>query len=317
MSPRGCKRVVRVARWLRCAGRPASAVFFASGCFLSFAPGNKSTQPSSWPEVTSLSVGFRHACAIGPEDRTLCWGENEYGQSEPPDTPMRLVSVGPVHTCGITKSDSDVVCWGNEEYGRVDAPVDQKFTNVSAGAGHTCGLTPEGKVRCWGSWPFSAPFPVAYEPPSQGQFKDISLGLLYGCALSLAGKVQCWGDDTYFVGIPDSVVFERLDAGFNHVCGLTTDGEVECWGAPTNEPNIPSGSYVDVSAGNATCALRDDGSFVCSNVGNPPHGPMTKVVAGMHHVCGVHEGGGVQCWKQQGADMENELTPPPQLHRQL
>lgn len=315
MSPRACKRAVHSARWFQPERLPLGAALFASGCFLSFAPGDEGAQPTSWPEIASLSLGLRHACAIGPEDDVICWGANDYGQSAPPDIPMKLVAAGQVHTCGITLEDGRAVCWGSDRTGRADAPANEQFVSLSAGGGHTCGITRDRAVLCWGSWHYVPPLPLPFEPPSQGEFRQVTQGDAHGCALSVAGKVTCWGDYYAFLGAPESKIFERIDSGFSHVCGLTSAGEVECWGEPLNEPNIPAGSYVDVSAGNATCALRDDGSFVCSNVVDPPPGPMTEVVAGRHHVCGVHEGGGVQCWKQAGSDMEQELTPPPQLHR--
>jgi alpha-tubulin suppressor-like RCC1 family protein len=103
-----------------------------------------------------------------------CWGWNESGElgvdsvtSAVVPTPVTgnlrftSISVGGVHSCGITVGGT-LYCWGSNEEGQlgvgdaadhstpalVDAGL--TFTSVSAGVAHTCGITLESELYCWG-----------------------------------------------------------------------------------------------------------------------------------------------------------------------
>ncbi|NLN62390.1 MAG: hypothetical protein GX146_05870, partial [Myxococcales bacterium] len=57
-----------------------------------------------------------HTCGIRADDGlVMCWGENEYGQTDPPeDVAFSALRVGGEYTCGLRASDSIEVCWGTQ-----------------------------------------------------------------------------------------------------------------------------------------------------------------------------------------------------------
>ena len=58
------------------------------------------------------------------------------------------------HTCAVRES-GEVVCWGYNDYGQSDAPPGE-FRSVSAGVHHSCALRESGEIACWGSGQLTA-----------------------------------------------------------------------------------------------------------------------------------------------------------------
>ena len=56
------------------------------------------------------------------------------------------------------KTDDSVECWGNDEVGQ-STPPEGEFASVSTGDGHTCGVRTDGSVACWGSYSFGLSAP--------------------------------------------------------------------------------------------------------------------------------------------------------------
>lgn len=131
---------------------------------------------SSDGEVTDVSVGASHACAL-VGGRVFCWGRNNVGQlglgvsSGPnmifsPSTVIGInnavaITTGRSHTCALLDS-SDILCWGENGAGQLgnggtsneNAPFPISgggFVAITAGDSHTCGLRSGGEIRCWGS----------------------------------------------------------------------------------------------------------------------------------------------------------------------
>ncbi len=54
------------------------------------------------------------------------------------------------HACGL-HADGSVACWGNNDYGQCDPPVEvEAWAVIRAGRALTCGITREGDLHCWG-----------------------------------------------------------------------------------------------------------------------------------------------------------------------
>ena len=58
------------------------------------------------------------------------------------------VSAGQEHTCGL-KTDGSVACWGDNEDGQT-TPPEGRHISVSAGFSQTCGVRTDGYSSCWG-----------------------------------------------------------------------------------------------------------------------------------------------------------------------
>jgi hypothetical protein len=77
--------------------------------------------------VTQLSEGMVHTCAVLASRTVRCWGIGEHGR----------LGYGSARSIGVPASAGDV---------DVGGPVIQ----VAAGGFHTCALLADGNVRCWG-----------------------------------------------------------------------------------------------------------------------------------------------------------------------
>ena len=137
---------------------------------------------TSLNNVTAISAGQRHACAVDA-GKVWCWGSDSYNQvgdgsnnfqSYAVEIPLYKADVlnqttqvvsGSGHTCAIIATQ--VWCWGVNGDGLLgtglmgnqslpkavldnDGSVLQNVSKISAGAGITC-VVQLGKVKCWGS----------------------------------------------------------------------------------------------------------------------------------------------------------------------
>lgn len=245
----------------------------------------------------SVSAGNNHACGVREDSSILCWGENDWGQSnppgktpfmDPPEIAFKAVGVGDYHTCGI-RTDGRVECWGSNlsefEFTGQAIPPAGAFTAVSAGLAHTCALRDDGTVACWGgssmpSGSLSGPVLAYGEVDATiGTFIGLSAGFLNACGVRTDHSVECWGMLRLFADIegdadmwtPPAGKYVSVSVGAWHACGLRTDGTVACWGAnegwdtgPLGQAMAPEGIFHAVSAGSLhTCGLGSDGNLVC------------------------------------------------------
>jgi alpha-tubulin suppressor-like RCC1 family protein len=148
--------------------------------------GNHSNEDSSPTpvDVTGLTYGVEsiaarggHTCAVLTEGKTVCWGNNAYGElgdgtaeirNEPVPVsglPEDIVGLyaGWNYSCALSLGDG-LLCWGRNTYGQLgdgtatsrlhpirimDAAVG--IRSVSLGWRHTCIADQTGAVRCWGA----------------------------------------------------------------------------------------------------------------------------------------------------------------------
>jgi uncharacterized repeat protein (TIGR02543 family) len=181
-------------------------------------------------EVSKISVGAAHVCAVTTGGAAYCWGRDNYGQLGN-DAPLADSNV-PVVVSGFSSGMAD----------------------ISAGTLHTCGLTTGGAVWCWGYGEegylgnggygegANSPVPVQVTDLTSG-VSDIACGNYHSCAVQ-GETVKCWGYNGYgalgdgtnddrntpvpvvgLVGTPVAVSVGRL-----HSCALLDDGTIQCWG---------------------------------------------------------------------------------------
>jgi alpha-tubulin suppressor-like RCC1 family protein len=299
--------------------------------------------PATGWEVSAVSGGSVHTCAVLTNGMVRCWGDNSLGQLGDGTTVARLT---PVTVSGLSGGD---------------APVAHGVASVSTGAGHSCTLTTAGGVECWGRNASgqlgdgtvtnrSTPVPVA--GLSTGVV-FVAAGDTHTCALTVAGGIKCWGDNSYgalgdgtttsrsapvdVAGLTSGVA--RVAAGASFTCAVTTSGGLKCWGrnqagnlgdgttanraAPVNVTGLTTG-VASVSTGSLhACAVSTTGGLTCwgSNAkGQLGDGTtndaltsvsvsglgsgIASVTAGYASTCALTTGGGVKCW---GANAAGEL----------
>lgn len=94
---------------------------------------------------------------VSDETGTLgCWCGNKFGQSDIPSSfrQVSMISLGAYHTCAI--SSRMLVCWGNNIIGQTTVPIAfRKAYSVDTIIMHTCALAHiknKSMVGCWGTY---------------------------------------------------------------------------------------------------------------------------------------------------------------------
>jgi alpha-tubulin suppressor-like RCC1 family protein len=245
-------------------------------------------------EVTAISAGLHHVCAVTREGVLACWGWNASGQigdgsTKPAEQPVRVSGLGVVHravagyghTCAIAGANRELYCWGAGAAGQLgDASlVDHAdpakvtdaneasgylsaVTDISLGSAHTCAVHGGGKVSCWG---------------------DSSLGRLGNSADLAETSVVATATPAYrasdFAPLADA---EQIVSGQKHTCVLFTDHTVACWGD-------------DASA-------QIGGPRPAAAAATPVSGlsGVQRLCAGPSHTCAVTQEG-IACWGNNSA----------------
>jgi hypothetical protein len=270
-------------------------------------------------EQNALSVNGYHACQVMADSSLQCWGNNEYGQSTPPQGSFSQVSAGYSHTCGI-QLDGQLQCFGSNEYGQ-STPPQGNFIKVSAGYSHTCAIAEDRSVVCFGSNSEGQ----TNSPPA-GSFSQISSGFLFTCAIKTNGNLACWGYNIYGQSNPPSDDFSQLSAGTYHACGVKTDGNLVCWGIDSThiecviynrchgQSEPPEGSYTKISSGEYhSCAIATDGSLACwgndyfAQAAPPDGNNFVGLGSGDYHNCAMKSDASIVCW---GNDEFGQSSPP-------
>ena len=202
----------------------------------------------------AVAVGGDHSCALRVDGTAICWGDNEYGQTDVPHgahAPSRLsvwdrirlghlsnrngtfkaIATGWRHSCAI-RSDDAVLCWGynnpgtgeaQSEFGQARAPGGT-FRAISAGAHHSCGLRTDGGVVCWGSEAgLTARLGIK-------DLTTVSAGSGFTCGVRTDGTINCWAGELFGIGHIPTGTFQAVASGGSHACGLRTGGRIICWG---------------------------------------------------------------------------------------
>ena len=297
---------------MRDAVKLAIAIGFAIGCGDSKTPMPSPEEPpageSQLPlaDVTAISVGGDHVCAVVTGGVVRCWGQNHFEQIGPADVagdqsarPLQVrglpamvsVAAGKAHTCALA-ADGSVWCWGNNLLGESG---NGSFLGglPGAAAGRLHASTPVQVVGLTG--------PVSLIASASSETSDAS----YTCALMPDRTARCWGEDqivrrtgnaiapTMLAGVDD---VSALAAGWYHACALSGGGTIKCWGFPA------------LGGGDG-----DDESETPVEVAGLAG--VTQIVAGSRHVCVLTGAGTVSCWGPLGIELGNgedgSLTPVP------
>ena len=275
-----------------------------------------------------IDAGWTHACGIRDNGETVCWGENDAGQTDVPeavrtDRNVIQVSAGARHTCAIL-SDRQVRCWG-EVVVDYPQPSDVVFDQIASGDGMTCGITMDGGLACWGDKGTSyygealvqiespgfglrtdgtiARFDFAINAflsiPTEGYFKQVSVYWSTVCAIRTNDTLTCLYDGEPMPNTPKTAGFKQVTAGDGVACAIDGSSAVTCWGETEIAP--PEGKFVQIDLGDDRgCGIRADGTVVCfgsDSMTQKTPGGYRQVTVGVDHVCAIQTANNEpQCW---------------------
>lgn len=108
-------------------------------------------------------------------------------------TNVVALAAGKDHSLAL-RADGTVLCWGGNDWGQTNVPP--RLSNVvavAAGADHSLALRRDGTVVAWGGTP--PPFAETNVPPGLSDVVEVAAGEQYSLALRPDGTLVAWGFD--------------------------------------------------------------------------------------------------------------------------
>lgn len=210
--------------------------------------GGETPAGAAAPNVTTMSTGGNHVCAVRMDRTVWCWGSARDG----------LLGDGTTGDADNLRTRPVRVMRGSSALTGV--------TRVAAGGSFTCAVRANGTVWCWGSITFGqlgngvrgdiGDYRATAVQVRRGSVhltgvKHVVAGRLHACALRTDGSVYCWGFAQYeqpgdgTTGGPGQVrttavrvrrgsayldKVTAIAAGTDHTCAIRKDGSTWCWG---------------------------------------------------------------------------------------
>ena len=285
-------------------------------------------------DITQISSGFGHTCALTEGGNVKCWGLGEsgelghqWGTRSIPEFVPDFLENGQPKPVSVSMISSIPIPYGffsaipiNVDTSLEDPSSLSQIKTVSSGSSHTCALTKSGTVKCWGAGsrygqlgigelaPSAIPLDVhtslSDSRPLSG-IKSISAGHLLTCVLTTSDTVKCWG-----YGLSG-----ELGNGANSSSSIPVDVHTSSF-----DPS-PLDGIAAISSGRHICALTIDDTVKCwgyglsGELGNGANfssstpvdvhkslsdpsllDGITAISSSNSHTCALTAGKHVKCW---------------------
>lgn len=267
----------------------------------------------------SISMRYKHACAVLDNGAVRCWGNGEEG----------VLGTG---TTAVIGDDEPATAIGT-----VDLGAGRTATAVTAGWHHTCAILDTQAVKCWGqnnSGQLGTGAAGANvgddETPANSATVNlgagataISAGRFHTCAILTTGAVRCWGvnnsgqlgsGNTENVGDdepPSSVATVDLGAGrtaraiasgYEHTCAVLDNGSLRCWGR-NDVGQLGLGTTANVG--------DDETPASVAAVGVGAGRTAVSITAGYDNTCATLDDATVRCWGSNHVGQLAQGQPVP------
>lgn len=265
-------------------------------------------------DAVDVEASIGSVCARRLNGKVSCWRTSPstvksslFGHAEQPEPlePREMpniddavdLAVGPTHAC-VKQRDGQVRCWGEgQRWLWYPAQIDgiPPAVEVRVGERHACAIDRSGALWCWG-------VPRGYS----SDLRDIGPHRIHDavtrmrlqgsatCAELATGDWRCWGmPHDGMVGVPTWPT-SSLAIGKDHTCVLLADQTTQCWGSNTTgqlgwEP--------------------DQVRHFLEPVVIPGLPPLTSIIAGESHTCGLDSAGLAWCWGRYRSGESIHLPP--------
>jgi len=259
--------------------------------------------------VTALSAGYSHTCALTVTGEVWCWGNNSFGQvgidQNNPNwswwvtSPVKVINggaveidLGSMHSCA-RMSNNTVQCWGKNNKGQLgnglttDLSVPTLITNLpsvnalAAGgtlsSGFTCASrAADNALICWGD---------------NARWGQLGAGVISADTDPLLGVVEV----TNQVPLQQWRIEQRkLSAGGQHTCATNIQNQLYCWGGNTK-------GQLGTAVGAGTTSSYPTPTLV-QGISN-----VVSVEAGNDYTCAINAQNQLYCW---GGNLDGQLGEP-------
>ena len=206
--------------------------------------------------VTSISAGHHHTCAVFNDSNMTCWGENSAGQ----------LGIGHQNFIGDGANEM------GDNLDMIDKPTGKNVSKMALGMEHTCVIWDDGSVSCWG----------------ENQYGQLGIG----SSTDVGTDSSHMGDSLATVSLPSGTIAVDITAGSEFTCVLLDDNSVRCWGKnDRGQLGIGSTATKGTSSahmGNSLGSVDFDDGFTSRYA--------VALDAGTESVCVILDNSDVKCW---------------------
>ena len=213
---------------------------------------------SGLSNVTDITAGKSHSCALISGGTVKCWGHNGDGAAGLGDDPPYVGGGSP----GMG-DDLDAVNLG----------TNRTAVAIAGARSHNCALLNDGTVKCWG-----------YNYYGQ---------LGQGHTNSIGRAADDMGDNLTAIDLGTNKTAVAIDAGDSHTCAVLNDGTVKCWGSGySGKLGQPGGGHNGSFIGDEADEMGDNLSAIDLGTGRT----ATAIAAGNFHTVALLDNGTVKAW---------------------